>query len=232
MSTAAPLDELLRRVGVAVAEFYYSTRNLPPALRDEVYQIVERVKRESAPAEECKFAIEPGSQSCKHCGGTASDHPAVRSAAKKLLGIGADFWCAIPCGHPPDPVAARIGSGEPVCHCGRLLEGAPAVIVHCQACDCHVLIPEQPAESAPMPMAGHHTLFAADRAAESAQASEQPDRDTWWRTAIAAAEFRGKMAGLREAEAIAHDTGLHCTCGMCPLVGIRALIEKAGKARG
>lgn len=68
------------------------------------------------------------------------------------------FWRALPCGHPPDPVAVWF-DGEPVCHCGdrlRLDEAlpikppeAPGPIVPCGKCGCHVAVP--PNEPDPPP---------------------------------------------------------------------------------
>lgn len=65
-----------------------------------------------------------------------------------------DFWREVPCGHPPDPVAAVIDGGY-VCHCGWVLDPddlglpekppeAPGPIVNCSKCGCYVALPAQP----------------------------------------------------------------------------------------
>lgn len=66
------------------------------------------------------------------------------------------YWREAPCGHPPDPVAMYGRGGEPVCHCGCILdqqdgievEEAPGPIVLCSKCGCHVAIPPQPGDRA------------------------------------------------------------------------------------
>lgn len=65
-----------------------------------------------------------------------------------------EFWREVPCGHPPDPVAALTPAGRWTCHCARALdpadaisdgqkEGAPGPIVPCGKCGCFVAIPEE-----------------------------------------------------------------------------------------
>jgi hypothetical protein len=68
-----------------------------------------------------------------------------------------DFWREIPCGHPPDPVAAfascaGCSAGHWVCHCGwqlnvaealpERLPEAPGPIVLCGKCGCYVAVPD------------------------------------------------------------------------------------------
>ena len=61
------------------------------------------------------------------------------------------YWRDIPCGHPPDPIAALDFDGHPVCHCGWRLnpedghsvESAPGRIVQCSGCGCHVAVPDE-----------------------------------------------------------------------------------------
>ena len=75
-----------------------------------------------------------------------ADEPPTEATAHN--GIPDDFWREVPCGHPPDPVAARVDHGW-TCHCGGGLdpkdaisdgtvEGAPGPIVACGKCGCHV----------------------------------------------------------------------------------------------
>lgn len=71
-----------------------------------------------------------------------------------------DYWREVPCGHPADPVAMYSGQGDPVCHCGRILDladrmaelppEAPGPIVYCQQCGCYVAIPPKPAPTQPL----------------------------------------------------------------------------------
>lgn len=113
---------------------------------------------------------------CEHCGtfgglwhklGCPNDLPYVpgrpaspqpEAPVEEGETIPRDYWREVPCGHPPDPVAMYGRDGEPVCHCGTLLDqrkgievkGAPAPgpVVQCQSCGCGVAIPpksEQPA---------------------------------------------------------------------------------------
>jgi hypothetical protein len=59
-----------------------------------------------------------------------------------------DFWREVPCGHPPDPVAAFNGE-QWVCHCGHIV-GCDSVSVDevsghrifpCGKCGCYVGVP-------------------------------------------------------------------------------------------
>jgi hypothetical protein len=58
---------------------------------------------------------------------------------------------AVPCGHPPDPVAFVKATGDAICHCGCMLDrslahmtapGAPGPIVMCTKCGCNVAVPD------------------------------------------------------------------------------------------
>lgn len=58
-----------------------------------------------------------------------------------------EFWREVPCGHPPDPVAAVTVEGR-VCHCGQFLDDRPVIghvppgdLVYCLGCGCHVALP-------------------------------------------------------------------------------------------
>lgn len=80
-------------------------------------------------------------------------------------GIPDDFWLPVPCGHPPNPVAAWPASGSyPVCHCGTalpygdVLPGAPSPegwpTWACSNCGCYVAVPHPPTaplRKAPVP---------------------------------------------------------------------------------
>lgn len=60
----------------------------------------------------------------------------------------AGFWREVPCGHPPDPIAARMPDGHLACHCGWGLDDVqpitrvdPLDIVPCDKCGCYVGVP-------------------------------------------------------------------------------------------
>lgn len=75
-----------------------------------------------------------------------------------------NWWRAVPCNHPPDPVAWWIAPDGPTCHCGQILDptdghddpasAAPGTIVQCGECGCHVAIPPKPAPSPSLPDSG------------------------------------------------------------------------------
>lgn len=64
-----------------------------------------------------------------------------------------DFWREVPCGHPPDPVAA-FSDDHWVCHCGWILDGSVTLdvidghrIKPCGKCGCYPGIPVDHPES-------------------------------------------------------------------------------------
>jgi hypothetical protein len=93
------------------------------------------------------------------------------AASTPINPIPRDYWREVPCGHPPDPVAMFGAHGEPVCHCGCILDGeatspevvpeAPGPIVYCQSCGCHVAVPPAPASAAGPPSTGDITSLTA-----------------------------------------------------------------------
>jgi hypothetical protein len=91
---------------------------------------------------------------------------ADKSARVVHNGVPDDFWRKMPCGHPPDPLAALTADGHWICHCGWVLdpedavssghaEGAPGRIVPCGRCGCYPALDESeaPASGASAPLA-------------------------------------------------------------------------------
>lgn len=66
--------------------------------------------------------------------GVLADQAKTQTAGEPHMG----FWRPVPCGHPPNPIAARAKGGNLVCHCGTFVNEAPPLIELCRTCGCHV----------------------------------------------------------------------------------------------